>query len=313
MAKGGFAEKEVKEEGVSNAIAVDDLKIKRVELQDYPLILPHGFFVGGERIRQFAFKPYDSGFDLQLSTLYSNPKADVKRILGEFLPKYVDKIGNYTVPEIAKELSLTPQRLFETMPLADALTIVANGRLATLTSSNLSADVSIRDQCPQCTAKYESDPDKGKPYHDIGTIELGIIPQLTDKLVIEVTLDKGIKVGDSLCKTVRLRPLRLYQLKKLGEFPKGKMNIGMMYLQVKEIPEAEILEGVSGQIMDDDLFATIDSLGDRNKLMDASRLLQTIGPDMNVSVTCDNCGWEWDSAVSWGHLPSFLFEPATKK
>jgi hypothetical protein len=289
-------------DSISATLTLDQFKLKKVQLQDFPNTLPLGFFVGDRRIINFSLNPFDPEQDLLLAKLYSNQKADLKQILGQFLPQAIDKIGDYTVQELARELSCTPQKLIERMPLADALTVVLNQR-----QSNVGEEIAINEQCPNCNTRNNDDPEEGRPYHDLGEVEIGLLPQLNDKLVLEVNLTKGFKIGPDLCKKVLMQPMKLYDLPKLAKVPRGKLDLAMMYLQVCAIPESSMLSNVAGQLFDDDTYSGIKNLKDRELLLSASRKLQQLGPDMNLMLSCFNCGHEWRTSLPWPDLRNFLF------
>lgn len=298
----GFQAQPEPEESITATLTLDKFKIKKVQLQDFPNTLPLGFFVGDKRIVNFTLKPFDPEQDLLLAKLYSNQKADLKQILGQFLPHAIDRIGEYTVKELAQQCSCTPQKLIERMPLADALTIVLNQRMA-----NVGEDIAIDEQCPNCNTRNNDNPEEGRPYHNLGEVEIGLVPQLNDKLILEVNLNKGFKVGTDLCKKVIMQPMKLYDLPKLAKVPRGKLDLAMAYLQVVSIPESSILANVTGQIFDDDAYSGFRDLKDRESLLSASRKLQQIVPDMNLMLSCYNCGHEWRTALPWPDLRNFLF------
>lgn len=299
---GGFQAQPEPEETITATLTLDKFKIKKVQLQDFPNTLPLGFFVADRRIVNFTLNPFDPEQDLLLAKLYSNQKADLKQILSQFLPQAINTIGEYTVPELARECSCSPQKLIERMPLADALTVVLNQRMA-----NVGEEIAINEQCPNCNTRNNDDPEEGRPYHNLGEVEIGLVPQLNEKLVLEVNLTKGFKVGPDLCKKIMMQPMKLYDLPKLGKVPRGKLDLAMMYLQVVAIPESTMLANVAGQLFDDDTYSGIRDLKDREALLAASRKLQQIGPDMNLMLSCYNCGNEWRTSLPWPDLRNFLF------
>lgn len=289
-----------------NVVRFEDLKLRKVELQDYPNTLPHGFFVDGQRLQTLELASYNPNQDLQLGKLYSSPNAKIKAILGEFLPKIIKSIGGVELTELARSLSVPPKTLIEQMPLIDAMTVVLNARV-----NNVGMDIKMDAQCPNCKTQNVDDPEECRPYHELSEVEIGVFNNpITSKLIVEVTLEHGFYVGEDLCKTLRLRPIRLYELEKISKAPRGYLDVALLYQQVCEIPEASILQGVKGQLFNDELYATMKSLDDRNLLLKASRKLQELGPGMSVNMTCHNCGNNWDESLSWGDLRTFLFQSA---
>jgi hypothetical protein len=289
-------------------IRIEDLDLEEVAYEDMPQILPHGFFVDGERLVEIEMNGFDPKLDELLGGMYSGQKIDIKQILIAALPLMVKTVAGRTLAEIARACSITVAQLIEQMPLGDALAFILAAREAIV-----GQEIAIDDQCPNCRTRAMDNPAKGRFYHNTGTVRVGNIADLSDRLVAEVHLQGGFELHGTHCTHVHMRPVRLYELSKMPTLQRGKLDMAMVELQISAIPECQRVANVRGLLFNSKAYETMTgphAIADRQALIVASQKLQKLGPAMSVENTCDNCGQEWQSALPWANLRSFLFTPA---
>lgn len=308
----GFANEEAVDIGSQTGfqtIALDDFKVEKFEIQDLGNKLPIGLFhpETGERLTDFVLNPYKTKYDRQLGALLNAPKVKLGTVLGNFLPVMVKSIGGYELADLAKAYNVSPSKLVEGMYLADVLTLVLGIRL-----ESQGTEIGMTAQCPACGEKNEDDPKKGRPYHDLSTIEVKIVENLPCKPMVEVTLEDGWEIFDDKITTVVMRPLRLFQIDEIAKPGSGNpVDINLLYSMVCALPQATHLGTVEeqlrrrGGIFGDDLYDEL-TMGDLKRLRRALDVIQP-GPDMNTEMICHRCGHEWAAALPWSALRSFLF------
>jgi hypothetical protein len=309
--RGGFGKEEevAVEVKASTAVRIEDIELEDVAYEDIPAMLPHGFFVEGERLQEVKMHGFDPAVDEMLGALYSGQRAEIQKIMGAAFPKQIATIGGHTLDEIAKASSITVAQLIDQMPLGDALTCVIAGR-----ERIVGEEIAIDDQCPECKTRAMDNPANGRFYHNTGTVRVGNLTDLSDRLVAEVQLKDGFVVHGVRCKRVHMRPVRLYELAKMPTLKRGKLDMAMVELQISAIPDCEKMNNVRGLLFNQKAYETMtgeNAIADRKTLIDASQKLQRLGPAMSVANNCDNCGHEWQSALGWANLRNFWFTPAS--
>lgn len=304
----GFGAEKTEEAEEKSSIATirfEDLKIVETEYQEVPDRLPHGIWCHGERVVDFEIAPYSAEVDLAIGKLYNGQRPDLKTIVTQALPQQLKSIGGMSPAKFAAECSVTVNQLFEQMVLADAIT------MALAAKTHLTGwEIAIEDTCPNCRTRHKDDPKTGTPYHDIGCVKTGTIENyLSDRLVVEIELERGFLLHDERVKRIQLRPIRLYELTPLQKMERGTMDIKMAQMQVCGVPESS-RQNVRGTILTDRAIVSMEGdvgLRDRSLLLKASQELSKIGPQMSLGVTCNNCGTEWDSQLNWVALRQFWF------
>jgi hypothetical protein len=307
--RGGFGKEEEVEAEVkaSTAIRIEDLQIEDVAYEDIPATLPHGFFVEGERLQAIKMNGFNPDLDEKLGMLYSGQKIEIQKIIGAAFPDMIRSIGGHTLAEIAKASSITVAQLIDQMPLGDALACILAGR-----ERIVGEEIAIDDQCPNCRTRAMDNPEEGRFYHNTGSVRVGNIADLSERLVAEVQLTDGFVLHGVRCKRVHMRPVRLYELAKMPSLKRGKLDMAMVELQISAIPDCERMNNVRGLLFNQKAYSTMtgeNAIADRQALIDASQELQRLGPAMSVANTCDNCGTEWQSPLGWANLRSFLLTP----
>lgn len=294
-------------------ISLEALKIDKIEARELGCKLPIGIFLetheGLERLQDYTLVPYKTKYDRVLGQLLSAPKAKLATVLGAFLPQMIESIGGYTVKEVAQKMNVSTQRLIEGMYLADALAIVLSIRLA-----SQGGDISMSAQCPNCGTQNEDDPKKGRPFHDLNSVEVGVVRDLRHKIRVEVNLSDGIQIIDDVAKKIHMQPLRLFQVDQIAKPGSGiPVDIALLYAMVCGLPEATTLGNLEdqrkmGQIFSDEFYDEL-TRDDLKTIRKAIEVLQP-GPEMNADMNCSACGHEWEAAVPWPQLRSFLFTSA---
>jgi hypothetical protein len=307
----GFAKKEdeeAEEVFIPTPILLDDLNIEEREYRDYPNILPHGFFLNGQRLRNFKVNEFSAELDSRLGKLYSGQRVAVQQVLSMSFPHVIAEVEGMTLNELAAESGCTVAQLIEQMPLADALTMVLGVREALV-----GEELAIADRCPNCKTHALDNPEEGREYHNISDIKAGMIDELEQRLVVQLDLEKGFTLHGQLCKRIEMRPVRLYELARMPNMERGRLDVSMAQLMICGIPECDRVKNVKGTLFSDVAYNSLSGtagLRDRNKILAASEALQKLGPSMNLPNVCDNCGEKWDSQVGWVDLRSFWFKPA---
>jgi hypothetical protein len=310
-----------------NAINLNDLKtIKlddpRIDLPTTPYIqedelatlmeqfapenpLPVGQFFEGERLDKFTLHPYTTRFDRILGQMLKNSRNRLIPVLAQFIPQIVNSIGGFEVKDLAAKFSKSPNRLIEDFFLGDVLTILLCARC-----DAQGRDIAIAATCPNCGAKNDDDPKKGRPYHDLSTVKVRTFKNLASKLVVEVPLVDGMTIGSERITKIYMQPLRLYQAEKIANADTAPEDVSMLYSMVVGVPEVEAYRHVRGNVFGDELYDRL-SRNDLKVIRKALRILQP-GPDMTIDMICYRCGNEWQEGIAWGRIRDFLYvAPAT--
>lgn len=287
------------------AISLDSLKFKNYTLEELGKTLPVGIFHKGERLREFTLNPYVTRYDRVLGQLLKGTRNKLVQVLGNFLPEIIHDIGGYNVQELASSQSLSGPRFIQNMALGDILTILLNAR-----KEAQGDDIAISSVCPNCGTKNDDNPDKGRPYHDISTIDIASVENnfSSKKLIVEVELHDGLTIFEEKIKKIQMQPLRLYHAESIAKAEGVPEDMSMLYAMVCAIPESEAYSNVRGQVFSDELYDKL-TMKDLAILRKAMKVIQP-GPKMQIEMECYNCGHEWEEMVSWGNLRQFLYVPA---
>lgn len=290
-----------------DALPADQLKFNTLMLEEFQLRLPIGIFVGGRRLQNFTLKEITGEIDLFLRRLSAKTSAHKK--LAKLFVKMVDSIGDYSVPDLARELSCSPEQMFERMFVADAITILLNLRLFKQDGYKLF----LQGQCPQCqtTAKDTED-----SYHELNSLEINVPPMKWRYPEVVYRLEEpfnilGKEANDPEYMVYRLylRPLRLFELEKLlpGNANPDMLPLLILYKMVCRLPDVEEYATLTSGIMTDDVYVLMGER-DRNQMLALSEKLMQVGPNIQIQMECDNpvCGFHWQQALQWGDLTTFL-------
>jgi hypothetical protein len=290
------------------SIPLEDLQVEEFEYQDRPDVLPHGFFVEGQRLTDVEMLGYDGETDLRIASLYNGNRVDIKNVLVQSLPSIVSKVGGMSLAEIAKASSISVSQLIEQMPLADAIAMLVSGRV-----KNVGYDISINDKCGNCQTLNKDEPKKGRPYHDIGSLKMGFIKNLDGRLAVRVDLEGGFETMGDRYHSILMRPMRVYEITGMGKMERGKMDWAIAQASIFHIVGCKETRNVRGKVFSDAMYESMSGdlgLKDRNKILKASEELQRLSPQMALSNDCSNCGNVWDSSLNWAALRNWLYDSA---
>lgn len=311
--KKGFEEQE-SSQALNNDEAVsliDDIEYKKVDLANLRNRLPVGIFRKGHAIRSFTLHDYTPRFDRELGGALKNSRNKLIPVLANFLPKVIKSFGDYEPKELAKEFNTSVSKLINNMTLADVLTILLATRLKMVgvdDDEEVSCPIAMGAVCPNCQTRNVDDPDKGRPYHELASVEINMIPNLRQKPIYEVQLEDGIKVSDEeVIERVWMNPMKFNDADKVASREEEATDISMLYAMIYSLPDSETYSQVRGQVFSDELYDRL-TQRDLQKLRKAMEKMQP-GPDMTVSMECYKCGFEWDEGLPWGRPREFLFTP----
>ncbi|NJR41175.1 MAG: hypothetical protein HC781_22960, partial [Leptolyngbyaceae cyanobacterium CSU_1_4] len=285
-----------------------DISTEMVLLKAFPNQLPIGWFTPeGEKLTTYSLKEYTGEDELFLSGLTTRFRDKVTDILPHFLARMVDTIGENSARDVAQQSSVKLPTLFENFYLADALTILLQIRL-----QNFGKEIQIQGQCPACQTVNK---DREGEFSDLSSTEIELAVGMNCPHV-EVTLPTGAKVFDDTVKRVILRPLRMYDMKRLAKQDdkraKLRLNHELLMHTVVGIPESEAYgksqnsdrTGIS-ELGVESLFKVLNAK-DRDYLLKAVGKLGSFGPGMQMDMNCRACGYEYKAEVPWRDVPSFL-------
>ncbi len=287
-----------------NLIRLEDLRIDQVDFIDLGNTLPHGIFVEGERLTEYTLHPYKTKYDRVLSNIMKASKRKFSSMLGEFLPNMVASIGSYELRDVSNKLGCdSPSRIFQNMTFGDAMSLLYRIRA----NSQGNYHVSISTQCPNCGTTNTDDPEKGRPYHDMGSVPVGVITSINSPLEVAVKLPTGLTLFGQHCDIICMKPLKLHQMDKISDSDNVE-DISTLYQIVSGIPQSPAYNKVRGQIFDNDLYDEL-NMKDLQTLRNAVVKLQQIGPKLTIENECYSCGFEWEVPLGLGRLREFLFVP----
>jgi hypothetical protein len=247
--------------------------------------------VGDKRFVDYTFYSYTGVNDLELGDLEDvnkNHKYRINRIYSKLLSLMVESIDNYQLKEICQMLDTTPVRLFESMYLADVLSMLLNLRLFSYGS-----EIGLNGICPCAEQHQLRAGQQGQGYHDLNSIVIRRVHEsIANPFPLTAELVDGVEVDGNLIKTIEFEPLRFEQLRELKELQEYPLHIRLLYL-CSTNPK-----------FNDALYDRL-SLDDIDILRKASLLLERFGPNRDIEMDCawDKCphgGMEWKSRLILG-------------
>lgn len=304
---------------ILSPLPFENLLFSRVELRDLGLTLPIGIFSNSDRFQEFTLHPYNGDIELLLGRLVesnSDREGNVKepiRILKEFLPHVINTIGGQPLPDLARSLSLSSQRLIEGMYFADVMTLLLAIRLQAQGS-----EIAMAANCPKCNTLSADNPDKGRGFHDLGSVEVKVMLDLHQKPVFELALPEPFSLFEDTITRLWVEPLKLYQLDRLLKSTTGNPgDLDQIYQMVSGIPESQTYRNVRGQVFNNSIYQALCVSRSGGVSKNKSVLYKAIGklqagPVMEVSMDCANprCRWEWKQGLPWMMFRQFLYFPA---
>jgi len=246
-------------------------------LRDSLGVLPLGFYLGGDRLRDITFKPYTTEFDLLLNEIKSVESRGLYEILHLFLTEAIANISGYSLKELAAELGIPLRRIFAEMFLVDVLFIVLNLRIIASGEA-----ITFSSVCPACNYEQKDSVESGF-YHQLGDLDI-VSWESPIPLEIVVEVDAG---------TLLLKPSRFASYPQLSATPSSRLELETLYSQCEP------------QLNDRSFQALGLNLRDRAKLFAASRRLGQIAPDIAVANLCRRCRAEWEVSLPWEGYEDF--------
>jgi hypothetical protein len=285
------------------------LKLETVRLDEMEYRLPIGIFrKDGSVVDSFELNEYTGSLELELSALSQRKKRKTTEVLPQFLPSIVKSFGDIALKEFAKAEELSIADLFNNIYLADALTILLQLRV-----ESYGPGIRLAGQCTNCGTKNV---DSEQNPSDLSSVE--IKRSSAKSSLYTVALKQGVtlfpgETGEERIEALTLRPLRLREFAKIQA--SNDSQIGLDYrlalMSVVGTPtetdwaKAGSYNGVMSQALVEDLFNRLKP-GDRAIVLRAASKLSGLGPLMTSSMTCKNCGTEFDVAIPWQDLSGFL-------
>lgn len=299
-----------------SAIPLADLKIEEIELHDLGNTLPVGIICGDECLKDFTLNPYSADYEIALGRLVEantdregNLKDPVK-VIKEFLPLVINTIGGQPLKDLARNLSTSTSRLIEGMYWGDVTTLFLALRLQAQ-----GFEIAMAAKCPKCGTLAEDNPKKGRSYHDLSSVTIKVIRDLTQKPLIELTLPEGFKIFEDTITRLWLEPLKLYQFDRLLKSTSGNpKDMDQIYQMVVGIPDSEAYRNVRGQVFDESIYRALCSSPNgrvspnKNALYKAVNKIQP-GPAMWIEMDCVNpmCKNAWEQPLPWLSFREFLY------
>lgn len=315
MSNKGFSSENAKSDsetnGIENFLNIDDLKFEKITLGDLGCNFAHGIFFEGDRLTEFELIDLDGHHFQRLGRLLGqvrNGKAfsTLCNFLADQKSSIVRTIGGISTPVLASQLGYNEaSQMFRNMVFGDFLILLDQIRI-----KNAGNEIAISENCPNCGTLNEDNPQKGRAFHDLSTLEVNTIKDLSSPLRVSVTLHKGVKTGsDEICNTLLLKPLTVAGAEEINS-PKNRSDsedVQLTYKIVCGIPGSKWY-GKAGErnVFGPELFATL-TPRDIGMLNKACGKMMELGASLKIENDCYNCGHEWESVLQLGDLKNFLF------
>jgi hypothetical protein len=289
------------------SIPLDGLKIEKRTLSGCSHTLPIGVMIDGQTLRSFTTKKFTGNEELALSALMQAKKGRANEVAPRLLSLLVEEIGETPVKDLAAQQSLSLERFFQQMNLADALQI-----LLQIKSDNFGDKILLTARCPQCGHQNK---DRENEYTDLSTLEIGMTDEPLSCIAFRLDLDPTVIMGDTIDHLI-LRPSRWYDMTRLSKPKTDRTAYGVMHeimlMSIVAVPQSLTYSGSRGPDgkgisfgSAEDLYTHL-SAKDRTGLRKAAEKLMKLGPEMIVDYICENCSSEFRTEVPWSDLSTFL-------
>jgi hypothetical protein len=212
------------------------------------------------------------------------------RIAQELFPVFVSSVDGLSLPEIARQSGLSLDDLIASMPVADALFVIAS-----LRHTEVSDELYFKSDCPACGANNDDNPKK-KLFHSIGGMDIcRWIPNREP--VVKIQLKERI---------ISLYPL---QLVDMADFWREPLPMDMKYLLYCTESISGLFDRENDGRLTLDLYEKIVSTpAERNVWYQAVEELGRIGPSLELGNECVKCRHEWSSSLPPEDLPEFFID-----
>jgi hypothetical protein len=254
--------------------------------------LPIGFFCEGKRFDRFNLNPYTSEHDLQIIRLKQRYTGDLYRLCSQLFPLMIADFNGVSLRDLANRMSLDTEELIAEMPAADALTLIANIRYL-----EIGEDMYFQGTCPYCGANNDDDPKKGLS-HKLGGIDMIYFSKLNNDPVQTIELSTGVSLD--------LYPLQFCQLKDFcnSEIP---LDLRQVFFSAIGSSDGSFDRGRDGTMDDASFLKVVTNIADRNKLIQAVKILYQPGPLIEIGTDCVRCKQVWEMDMPVAALEDFFY------
>jgi hypothetical protein len=319
---------------IAGAIAIKDIIVETVEYGDYSPSslpeLPFGLYyqptdsAPTERLRSYTFaKDIDKGsYSRLLSQLQEKKRLAPERIVviaSNFFAKAIEKIGSYSLTDIAKRYGTTPSVVIERLYMADVITLIFAARLAVVGSNAGYSEDLEPDDLPRTPFDYavdttcgcddakqvKIDPRKSEEC-SLRKIEIKLY-QNPSKPVFEVPLPRGFSDGDSTIRKVYMEPLKWFQLAAvMSKEGDSASDLRLLMAMIIAVPESKIY-GVSKNAHPfcKELYDPM-TKADISALRTAMGKLQ-FGPKTQQKISCYFCDKDFEAQLPWVVMAYFIY------
>lgn len=235
--------------------------------------------------------PYTSEHDLAIIRARRQSSTGIYQLCLQLFPLIIADFNGYSLAQCAAKLDLNIQELIAEMPVADALTIVANIR-----AFEIGEDMYFQGTCPYCGANNDDSPKRGLS-HKLSGIDMNFALLLTHEPIVTVKLSTGVSVD--------FYPL---QFAAFEEFCASELPIDLRQVLYSAISSSDGTydRGRDG-LMDEAMFIKlVQNIADRNLLIRSVKPLYELGPLIEIGTDCIKCKQEWELDLAASQLPEFF-------
>lgn len=239
---------------------------------------------------KFSLLPYTSEHDLAIIRARRQPNVGIYRLALTIFPLIVADFGGYSLAQCAEQQGLNVSELIAEMPVADALTIVANIR-----AFEIGEDMYFQGTCPYCGTNNDDSPQRGLS-HKLGGIDIGYA-KLVCEPVVTVSLSTGISID--------FYPL---QFAAFEEFCTSEIPLDLRQVFYSAISSSDgAYDRSRDGLMDESMFLKlVTNITDRNLLIRSVQPLYELGPLIEIGTDCIKCKQEWEMDLAVSQLPEFF-------
>lgn len=260
-------------------------------IKEQGLRLPIGELKDGKLCKDFSLRPYTGRVDRFLNIYReANEGRSIAYLSAKYLSLVVGSAGGVAYPALdSGDSSADQESRIHDWFFADFLYAYTYSRIV-----NVSEWIEVPCVCPAPRCPYT-----GILRADLWTTDVTVLDS-PEEMYAWVTLRDGIKVGERVCKRVRIQAVR-YRAMLLPGARQASIN-GLNYLQLREAI-VEIEGAPAGYVPTD---TDLDNLSKHDLLrIDRKAGTVTAGLDMRSTTSCPTCGAPITGALSWAFDPFF--------
>ncbi len=254
--------------------------------------LPIGFFCDGRRFDSFNLSPYTSEHDLAIIRLKQRCDGDLHQLCSQLFPLIVTDFNGITLRDLANKLDLTIEELIAELPVADALTIIANIRYL-----EIGEDMYFQGTCPYCGTNNDDNPKKGLS-HKLGGIDMNFLADLKSEPIVTVMLSTGVSID--------IYPLQFCQFKPFcdSEVP---LDLRQVFYSSLSSSDGRFDRARDGMMTEQIFLSLVNNLADRNLLIHSVELFYQVGPQIEIATDCVKCKQVWEMEMPISNLEDFYY------